>query len=98
MKKGNVTFEWKNFVKPTPTNLLFLVEGLKGIIGTVAISTYVTGNEKIAFWILIAGAALDFVTKVLARAAEGEKQVTTVSVPSELADQVEIKTEIKNES
>jgi hypothetical protein len=97
MKKSNLTFEWSNFTRPTPTNLLFLVEGLKGILGTIAVAEYFVGNTKIAFWIMLLGALLDFAAKFLARAAKGEQQVTSVSVPAELAGQVEIKTEIKNE-
>lgn len=95
--KNELTFKWSNYTKPTPTNLLFLVEGIKGILGTVAVVEFFRSDAQIAFWILFFGAVLDFVAKFLARAAKGEQQVTTFSIPSELAEQVEIKTEIKNE-
>lgn len=97
MSQNNISFKWSNYLKPTPANLMFLVDGIKGIIGVVAISTYAQGNEKIGFWLLVSGAVLDFATRFFARVAKETSVVTTttITLPPEVSvDQVDIKTDV----
>jgi len=54
-----------NYWKESSKSVKRFCLALKGFIGTVAVSTYITGDPKLAFWFLLAGAALDFVLQLL---------------------------------
>ncbi len=51
---------FKGYWRTTPKFCLKLSLGLRGLIGTIAASAYVQGEPRMAFWLLVAGAALDF--------------------------------------
>lgn len=91
----NTTFNWKNFTKPTPTNILYLIEGLKGMIGTISITSYIQGNERFAFWLMVSGAILDFLAKFISKVTKDSTEVVKVEYPSDIANQVIITTETK---
>lgn len=92
---AETTIKWSNFLRPTPSNILYLVEGIKGIILTVSGTLYIMDNAKIAFCLMFAGAVLDFVAKFISRVEKESHEVVTVEYPSSVADQVTVKTETK---
>lgn len=51
---------FKNYFKPTPVKLLKISTGLKALIGSISGATYLQGNPIAAFWLLVAGAVVDF--------------------------------------
>ncbi len=63
---------WKNFFQPTPKNVLYFVEGVKGIIVTVSVTEYVSGDSKSAFYLMLTGAFLDFVAKFISRVEQNQ--------------------------
>lgn len=72
MQIANHSIKWSNYFKPTPTNIQYLVEGMKGIVATASVSSFIAGSPEVAFWILISGEVLDFVSKFLSRVANDE--------------------------
>lgn len=54
-----------NYFEPTPKNVKRWLLAIKSIIGTISVSAYVNGNEKVAFWILVGGACIDELTNLI---------------------------------
>ena len=54
---------FKNYFKPTSKKIEKLLLALKGFVGTIAVTTFVSGDPKIAFYFLIGGAAIDFLLR-----------------------------------
>lgn len=84
------TFAWGNYFRPTPSNLQYLSAGLKSLTVVASGSVFATGNERIAFYILMAGAFLDEASKFFARVDHDAHEVVRVEIPAELADQVTV--------
>lgn len=55
----------KNYFKPTPKSIQKLLLGVKSVLGVVSGAVYMENKPSIAFWILILGAALDEIAKLL---------------------------------
>ena len=53
------TFSAQNYYKPTPAKLVKLAMAMKGFIASVSVGTFVSGNETIAFVLLVVGAVLN---------------------------------------
>lgn len=66
-------FSYRNYFRPTPKNIEQLLLAFKAVIGTAAITTYAMSSEKLGFWLLIGGAALDAIAKFFGRVAEEVK-------------------------
>ena len=60
MKKISI----KYYFEPTPKNVKKWLLAIKSVLGTISVSAYVNGNEKIAFWILVGGAVIDELTNL----------------------------------
>jgi len=69
-----ITFKWSNYFKPTPKNLMFLTEGLKGIIVGVAGSSFYNDHKTAAFYMLIGILVLDLLMKFFSRADADYKE------------------------
>ncbi len=54
---------FKNYFKPTPNKIEKFLLAFKTLIGTVAASTFFAGDQKIAFYFLVAGAVIDFLLR-----------------------------------
>jgi hypothetical protein len=54
----------KNYFEPTPKNVKKWLLAIKSILGTISVSAYVNGSEKVAFWILVGGAVIDELTNL----------------------------------
>lgn len=92
------SFSWKNYTRPTPRNLEYAATSLRRIIAVIAGTTLlVDANHWVSFGIILGGAVLDELKNFFAHAAEGDQDTVTVSYPSDMADQVEVKTETKTE-
>lgn len=88
---SKTTFSWRNLTRPTPKNLEYFAASLRRLVAVVAGTTIVMESSKWwPFGILMAGAFLDELKNFFAYAAEGEQEVFQVSVPSEIADKVEV--------
>jgi hypothetical protein len=61
-------FGWKHYYRPLPKPLQQLMVSAKMFIGAIAVSSYVADHETRAFWLLVAGAALDFILNFFAEA------------------------------
>lgn len=68
MKK--LYFGWNQFYRPLPAPLKSFLTSFKLIIGSVAVSSYVTQNEKLGFWLLVIGAFIDSVINFFGEAPE----------------------------
>ena len=55
-----------NYFKPTPPNIRKFMKLAKAFIGTVAGSAYLSGNQTVAFWVLVAGGGCDFIADFFA--------------------------------
>jgi drug/metabolite transporter (DMT)-like permease len=53
-----------NYYKRTPKKLLRIMLAVKGIVLTASGSAYMSDHPNWAFWMLIAGAVLDELTKL----------------------------------
>lgn len=88
---SKTTFSWRNLTRPTPKNLEYFAAAVRRLVAVMAGTTIVMEASKwLTFWILMIGALLDELKNFFAYAAEGEQEVFQVSVPTEIADQVEI--------
>jgi hypothetical protein len=56
---------WNAYLNPTPKNVIKWLLGIKGIIATCAGSAYFAGNDKAAFWMLVAGGVLNELVNIL---------------------------------
>ncbi len=63
------TWSYKNYLKPTPDNIQYLVTALKTILLAVSGTVLANGNPVMAFWIMVGGAVLDELSKFFARVA-----------------------------
>src|SRR5687767_7914150 len=98
MTSKKMSFHWSNYTRPTPENLVMIVASMRRIIAVVAgVTVLMESNKWIPVVVIFLGALLDELKNFFAYVAAGEKEVVSVSFPSEVADQVEIKTEIKKE-
>jgi hypothetical protein len=96
MKVGKqVEFHWSNYFKPTPVNIQYFIEGIKGVLGTIAVTTFVMKDEKLSFWLLVAAGVLDYLSKFFAKIANDYKEAITVEFPVSMSDEVKVTTEIK---
>ena len=50
---------WDSYLSPTPTNVKKWLLAVKGIIGTIAGSAFISGKETLAFWLMLAGAVIN---------------------------------------
>jgi len=97
MKVGKqVEFSWSAYFKPTPVNLQYWIEGIKGILVTIAATTFVMNDEKLSFWLLVAAGVLDYLSKFFAKVANDYKESITVEFPTSMSEDVTVTTEIKN--
>lgn len=87
------SFKWSNYLKPTPSNLQFLSVGLKSILVTIAGSVFFSGNEKMGFYILLAGAILDELSKFFAKVNDESMKTVSVTFPKSMESEVEVKEE-----
>lgn len=88
---AKTTFSWANYAKATPRNLEYLAAALRRLVAVVAGTTIIMDASK--WWplaIVMTGAFLDELKNFFAHVAEGEQEVFQVSVPAEIADQVEV--------
>ena len=72
----------KNYFKENSSAIKKLSLALRGLIGTLAASTYVTNNVNLAFWLLALGALLDFALQLLppdATPADTAKKVLLIA-------------------
>ena len=60
----------KNYFKPTPKNIQKWLLALKSIMATVGGAAYFSENQKAAFWILVAGAAINELANLFANGTE----------------------------
>jgi hypothetical protein len=90
-----IDFSWSNYLKPTPTNIQYFVEGIKGILGTVAVTTFVMEDQTLSFWLLVSAGVLDYLSKFFARVANDYKEAITVEFPASMSDDVKVTSEIK---
>lgn len=90
-----VEFHWSNYFKPTPINIQYFIEGIKGILGSIAVTSFVLKDETLSFWMLIAAGALDYLSKFFARVANDYKESITVEFPASMSDDVTVTSEIK---
>lgn len=92
----NVTFAWSNYTRPTPKNLEFIFELLED---TLKLITGFSIWEKAEAWVPLSILVFAFVCgkfkKFFATIAHGDQDTVSVSYPSELSDQVEVKQESK---
>lgn len=95
--KNNVSFSWKNYFRPTPSNLQYISVSLRTIIGGIGGTTLVMEADKwVTFSILLAGFLLDEVIKFFGHINEEEsKRVVSVEIPEEISGDVVVKDEIK---
>jgi len=99
MKKHDVSFSWRNYTKPTPANLEAIATSLRRLVAIVAGTTVVMEAEWwIPFTVLIIGAVLDEIKNFFAKVAKDSFEQVTVEYPSEIADQVTVKTETKEDN
>lgn len=99
MTVKKMSFHWSNYTRPTPENLAMFVASIRRLVAVIAGFTVVMESNKwIPLGIIFVGALLDELKNFFAYAAAGEKEVVSVSFPSAVADQVEVKTEIKKET
>lgn len=52
---------FNGYFKPTPKRLQKMALAFKTVLGTLALSSYAVDNPKIGFWLLVCGAAIDFI-------------------------------------
>lgn len=55
----------KNYFKNNSKSIKKFSLAFRGLVGTLAISTYVANDPKLAFWFLAAGAVIDFLMQLL---------------------------------
>lgn len=61
---------WRSYLKPTPKNVKRWLLAMKGIIATCAGSAYFAGNDKAAFWMMVAGGVLNELVNILSDETE----------------------------
>lgn len=88
---ATTTFSWANYTRPTPSNIEYFAASLRRLVSVATGTTVIMGARWwIPVVILFVGALLDELKNFAAHVAEGEKEVFQVSIPSELADQIEV--------
>ena len=70
MESNQVSYSLKNYFKPTPKNIQKWLLALKSIMATVGGAAYFSENQKAAFWILIAGAAINELANLFTNGTE----------------------------
>lgn len=61
---------FKNYFKNNSKSIKKLSLALKGFIGVIAVSSYVSNDPRLGFWLLVAGAAIEFLLQLLPPDAE----------------------------
>lgn len=61
---------FKNYFKNNSKSIKKLSLALKGFIGVIAVSSYVSNDPRLAFWLLVSGAAIEFLLQLLPPDAE----------------------------
>lgn len=56
---SHMKYGWKYYLAPTPRNVAKWMLIVEGVLATVAASEFITGNEKAAFYILLATGLLN---------------------------------------
>lgn len=80
--KSQLTFSWKNYLKPTPENLQMVVEGIHGALIVVIGTSWSQGaSPKVLLWLALAGYALDKLSKFFAKISHDAMQVVEISAP-----------------
>lgn len=97
MTDSKVTFSWKNYTKATPRNLEYIAASARRIVAVAAgLTIIMDANKWIPAAVVVVGALLDELKNFFAHVAEGDREVVSVSYPESVADQVNVKTEIKS--
>ena len=65
-------FGFSQYFKPTPKNVRKWLLAGKSLIGTIATAEYFNGSPSRAFWIMLAGAALNEFANLLGESETGE--------------------------
>lgn len=60
------TIKLGNYLKPTPPNIIKFMKLVKTFIATIAGAAYFSGNQSVAFWLLVAGGGCDFISGLFA--------------------------------
>lgn len=55
----------KNIYKPRSKKVKKIIFALKVLIGTIATTSYIQQYEALAFWLLVSGALIDFLSEVI---------------------------------
>lgn len=61
-------FGWKHYYRPLPKPLQQLLSSLKVFIGAISVGSYFSERPTLAFWLLVAGAGVDFILNFFAEA------------------------------
>ena len=61
----NITELKENYSKPRSHKVKKIMMAVKSFLGTISVATYFTEHQNIAFWILVLGAALDEISKLI---------------------------------
>lgn len=95
--KNNMSFAWRNYFRPTPSNLQYISVSLRTIIGGIGGTTLVMEADKwVTFSILLAGFLLDEAIKFFGHVNQEEaKRVISVEVPDNVSDEVVVTDEVK---
>ena len=95
MADSKISFKWGNVTRPTPANLSMWAASARRIVAVVAgFSIIMDANKWVPFIVLMIGAVLDELKNFFAYAAEHGQEAVVVTYPSELADKIEVKTEV----
>lgn len=87
-----VTFQWRNYTKPTPHNLKMFMEFWKGLIVVISsLTIFENANQWVSITIIVIGYALDRLAKFFAHVEEEQaKESVTIEYPADVSDQVTI--------
>ena len=89
-----VELSWGSYFRPTPVNIQYWVEGIKGILATIAATTFVMKDEKLTVYFLVSAGVLDYLSKFFAKVANDYKEAITVEFPANMSDDVKVTSEI----
>lgn len=93
----NLSFKWSNYTRPTPANLQALAGVMREFVTLIAgFGMIMELNKWLPIGILTLGWLLDKLKNFFAHVAQdGEVDTVSVTFPTDIADQVEVKQETK---
>lgn len=56
---------WTKYITPTPENVAKWLLGIKGVLATASVTTYIMGKPSMAFWIAIGIGVIHEITTIL---------------------------------